>query len=590
MISDQQLYQYLQEDTIIQTSPINLNLIGNNGEYLTTWRLQFAQLSEDDMYHELKYIINQLMIAEMSEERRLELMQEVLSVGQHLISLLHVSYWNQAGFLNETQQRSLDKVLSICYLSIIFYHSVWKRLSEQIQTNSGSQFTLSALFRRFGKFSASPNDIVKRCLHSIVSLLKQALTEKQIGYRQDTHVVWHYLNIYYNFAYHCDWHEFSYRDPNPSVKRHFTIQSLYLQCLLSEIVNPYTYRRHDLLALSQINAEWIKFLKISREPLDAPFLYVNLQGSEPPRLLHAKVTFNPFDPNNQSLFISIQPLVHKLTQLIQAPITEKTNMTKVRLANFTLKNLQQVLEPPIEFEDMNEDCQVVFGFHHIHYLLSGRSSLSNLIQSHLLPERLRPIIHTETNFKKPMNANLLGHFGRYRKLIWQFVYDSDNTEIGNSRIASYSPVNQFQNNSMIAISLKNNQTKTGWQLGQVQSLKQRPMADELQSHTQNLLEDNSIHCHLDIEVTVSLVGKGIVPCGVRILNHDTRLPRFMPALIIPHSAETGKQQTTLMMARFGYRVEDKLIIRIDNKEVKVILNELVSMTDDIEEYTFSRIQ
>ena len=49
-------------------------------------------------------------------------------------------------------------------------------------------------------------------------------------------------------------------------------------------------------------------------------------------------------------------------------------------------------------------------------------------------------------------------------------------------------------------------------------------------------------------------------------------------------------QTRLLMARFGYQVADKLVIRIDNKEINVRLTELLDMTDDIEEYAFVRIQ
>ena len=44
------------------------------------------------------------------------------------------------------------------------------------------------------------------------------------------------------------------------------------------------------------------------------------------------------------------------------------------------------------------------------------------------------------------------------------------------------------------------------------------------------------------------------------------------------------------MARFCYQVADKLVIRIDNKEINVRLTELLNMTDDIEKIRFVRIQ
>ena len=65
---------------------------------------------------------------------------------------------------------------------------------------------------------------------------------------------------------------------------------------------------------------------------------------------------------------------------------------------------------------------------------------------------------------------------------------------------------------------------------------------------------------------------------------------FAGIFIIPTAPSNTDSQTRLLMARFGYQVADKLVIRIDNKEINVRLTELLNMTDDIEEYAFVRIQ
>lgn len=591
MINDQSLYEYLYEEDVTQLAPINLNLIGNNGEYLQTWGLHFNQLSEDDMYHELKYVISQLIIVEMSEEKRLELMEAVLKVGQRLISILHISYWNHAGLLNEEQQYALDRVLSIYYLGVMLYYTVWQRLAPQIQPDN-QQSGLSLLWR-FTKNNISHNELAKRCLHSIVALLRQALLEKHVGYRQDTQVIWHYLNACYRFALGYQWQDFSSSNPVFMNKQtSFSVKSLYYQCLLSEIINPYGYRRHDLIALNRVADEWTNYLTVANEPLTEPFLYLDLQGNKPPCLLHAKIAFNPFSENSQCLFIGLEGLTNKLIEMSHTPIKEKNDVIKIRLAKLTLKNLQQVLRPPVDFTEDDEECQIVFGFHHIHYLLAGKSSLGNLIHGHLLPERLRPI-QMDTNFKKPMTAKLFGKYQQYRQLTWQFTYNNDETLTSHERTYSsqQNPIIPFQVHSMMAILTHDHQGKKSWQLGQVQCLKQQPMMEDFQPTQQHLPADTQqTQCTLDIEICVDLVGNGIVPCGVRILNHESRPPRFKPALIIPQSPEKGRAKTSLMMARFGYQLEDKLIVRIDNKEVTVHLTELINMTDDVEEYAFVRIQ
>ena len=81
-----------------------------------------------------------------------------------------------------------------------------------------------------------------------------------------------------------------------------------------------------------------------------------------------------------------------------------------------------------------------------------------------------------------------------------------------------------------------------------------------------------------------------IPCGVRFQNAGSRQPHFVAAFIIPTAPNNAASQPRLLMARFGYQVADKLVIRIDNKEINVRLTELLNMTDDVEEYAFVRIQ
>ena len=69
----------------------------------------------------------------------------------------------------------------------------------------------------------------------------------------------------------------------------------------------------------------------------------------------------------------------------------------------------------------------------------------------------------------------------------------------------------------------------------------------------------------------------------------THLTTDFGAPVVDNQNNTDSQ-TRLLMARFGYQVADKLVIRIDNKEINVRLTELLDMTDDIEEYAFVRIQ
>lgn len=583
MITDQKLYDYLNQDVIETLIPIQTSFITPEGTLLPEWGIRFNQLSEDKMFEELHFIIQELMVMDIDDQLRLNLIYEVGKVGQILIGKLHVMYWNQTGLLNQEQQNALDRVLSIYYATIIFYYSVWQRLAAT--TDMVEEKTSLSFFKRFGKPTKTPHDIIKRCIFSMMVLLKQCLLEKQIGYRQNTEVIWQYLNACYNFTLTYGWQTYSF-DLNTILNYNGiqSIEQIYRQCLLADLIQPYAYRRHDLLKLHTGLEEWANYLQLTDEALTKPYLYVDLQGSAGTQLLAADTNYNPFSPNSRALFVNIEPILISLKNLIAQPATSHEVQ---RLAKLVLPNLEKILLPDIVYIDMHEPCQIIVGFHHIHFILAGKTSLDNLIHSHQLPERVRPAIQPRPVFDKTNQAVIYGKLQQYRKLYFSYLYQPQEETHHTLRTPSATSINLYQVSSMVAIYADDKAGTKSWNMGKLLTLKQQPLTAT--TSLKKALSDIDTSQELGIEMQVELLGKGIVPCGVRLASPESRLPRFMPALIIPKSEELNRPSTSLMMARFGYQLNDKVIIRIDNKEVQARLTELVSLTDDIEEYNFVRI-
>lgn len=134
---------------------------------------------------------------------------------------------------------------------------------------------------------------------------------------------------------------------------------------------------------------------------------------------------------------------------------------------------------------------------------------------------------------------------------------------------------------MVATRLVDDPNKI-WILGKINSISQSVLSYDS--------FENDKPVRLKIDINISLLGKGIIPCGVRLANSGTRPPHFVPAMMIPRNDEFKRPVTSIMMARFGYQIDDKLVMRINDKEVLIRLTELLSMTDDIEEYAFVRVQ
>lgn len=587
MINDSLLDTYLKNTNMVTLQPITLS-IGTTEDSLMRWQRHFNHLTVDEMYNEYKSVVNQLIHASMDEPLRLSLMDKVFKIASRLFISLKQIYQNQTGFLEQNQQQALDKVLSSYYLTIMFYHSVWQRAASQpiLVQKKG----LSALLGTSSE-DISPS-IIQECLYGMMYLLREALYEKYLGYRHDINVIWQYLNASYRFAKSHAWQDYKPKLNLSTGKSEPTLEQIYYQCLLAHIINPYACRRPDLLEVQEKSFAWIDSLQITEVQAERPFLFVNLLGNEPPQLLHTGLAFNPFAKGNECLFINLQRLHKNLEQVANL---EKNNddvakKLAARHANIILQNLKTTLEMPSEYSKAQGGCQIVVGFHYIHYMLANKSSLSNLIQAHTLPDRLRPRHQTHQQLNKSTTVNLVGTTYNKRHLSYKFSYQPFDITMHsqNNRSAEYGAMSHFQVQSLIAIRHTEHSDKI-WQLGRVSHIQQSPNLSRTSSQpTAQLapLQKND----LTVEAWVVLFGSHIVPCGVRLQNAGTRPPYFVPAMIVPKNTEFSHIQTTIMMARFGYQVGDKLIIRIESKEVTISLTELVTMTDDIEEYAFVRLQ
>lgn len=586
MINDKDLHLFLSKNEVSDLTDIDI-VIGNQGERLSGWQMRFNQLNSAQMYSQYQTAVRQLMQANISEQKRLELFENLHHASERLLASLHLLYRNQAGILSESQQQALDIVLSVYYLGVMFYNSVWQRIvhNPQLVEKKGFGSLLG-----FGN-SNNKDDMIKHCLYGMMSFLRQALFEKQIGYRKDTQVIWQWLNTCYHFMLGSGWQSFSYHLPligqsGMNGSKPLTLQAIYYQCLLSEVVNPYGCRRPDIIMWQKFTNEFVNDLIVSDELVEKPYLFINLKSNEPPTLLQPQMAFNPFAQDSSCLFLGFSKLTTALKRLMEKGKNGDTMDDKVleRFAKIMLENLQKNLVMPEMLGRTNLKCQAVGGFYHIHYMLANKTSLGNLIQANTLPERLRPKGQNSAELNKSTLANLVEANARKYHLNSEFGYlqTSDVHSHSLSRSNDHgSTLRYLQVGSMVATRLVDDPNKV-WQLGRISSISQSTIE-------QQSFENNQV-VKLNADVRITLIGKGIIPCGIRLYNAGNRPQHFVPAMMIPKNEEFNRPFTSIMMARFGYQVDDKMIIRIDDKEVNIRLTELLFMTDDVEEYAFVRVQ
>ncbi|ELA09624.1 hypothetical protein MOMA_04440 [Moraxella macacae 0408225] len=582
MINDKNLGDFLRKPNVATTQNMTL-VIGDNGENLLDWQMQFNRLNIAEMYLHYQNVVNQLMHAQMEEYKRLELFVSVLKVAERLISSLHQIYKNQSGILNESQQQALDMAISVQYLGVIFYNSVWQRVANNPQL--AEKKGISVLFGR----SKTADEIVKQCLYGMMSLLRQALFEKQIGYRKNTEVIWQWLNACYHFMQSNNWKNVAYHLPlfgqtGLTNGKPLTMEEVYHQCLFSEVVNPLACRRPDILMWQKMSNDWHSALIITSELAEKPYLFINQKSNQPPQLLHAELAFNPFSKDSNCLFIGFSKLTTILQQVVAKSQNSQDANDKIlqRFANLMLQNINKRLMTPEKLGDATGKCQAVVGFYHIHYMLANKTSLGNLIQANELPERLRPRSQVQNQLNKSTLVDLVeSNFHQYHlSNVLAYIQTSD-VQHTLHRGSEITALSQLQVGSMVATRLADDPNKT-WFLGRIETLQQTPKISQVFAEGRKKI--------LDIDVMVRLFGRGVIPCGVRLQNPGNRPHNFVPALVIPKNAEFNRHVTTVMMARFGYQTDEKLIMRIDNKDANIRLVELLNITDDVEEYSFIRVQ
>lgn len=586
MISDAQLQAFLANPQPLTTTPMQLPLIGNRGEQLVAWQMQFNHLSVNDMYVQYKQLVNKLMFVEMPERQRLQLMAGVSKVAEHLVAVLHLIYQNQLGLLDDKQQRALDTVLSVRYLALMFYHSVWQRAAQQ-PADEGK----TGLGKLLGLKQPSEGElIIHYCAQRMMELFASALFEKHVGYRSDTQVIWRYLNVCYYFAKNQGWKEpptIKFEQMLPST---LPMTAYYYQCLFAEVANPHRLRRPDILQLQSVLPEWASTMRVTRESTTPPFVFVDLRGDEPPQLLHASMTFNPFDPDESCLFLHFDNTVQRLGQLASYTGDDIESRQQARLAKQVLNGIKQSLTDTAH-DSRNAvaktlQYQAVGGFAQIHYMLANRTSLTNLIQAQLLPEFLRPHVPNHANLNKSTTVNVVTYPNTPHQLGLHYEYSYQPVgvvdDLREVRSVDASLISQLQVNMLIALR-QSNQPDTPWYLAQVCCLQQTPSQRNSATPTSELT-------HIEMSANVKIIGRHLVPCAIRILTDDHRPRHYVAAFIMPNNGDHHHQTTSLLLARFGYQVNDRLMIRIDSKEVMVRLTQLLMLTDDVEEYAFVRIQ
>ena len=612
MITLSTFQKYLANDAALPT-PTSTHSEGQ-AQQLRQWAAGLSMQTEAHQAHQLEEVLTELAVTDVEDAQRLQLMDIVVTATDRLVTSLHKHYIYELTALSAEQMKYLDQVKSLYYLTILVYDGVVKRQSRALE-----QHAQGAGWRRLlGLPKSAPLTLAAAIYQSLVSYQK-LIYEKSLFYQQPPDELWGELNKLYYLASE---HKVAHTDLSRHVviRKVNSIHQLYTQLCLHSLLNVRTMRRPSISLLQRLLPVWTEYVHATRAPKTKTRLFIDLQGNNPPEYYTTTSSINPYDEQNDCLFIDIESLAAHLQQSQHTSSDKPQESVEYRLVNKVLMllnhrylNRQTVIATKMS---PKQRATVVTGFNGIHYHVAGETGLLTLIDAPTLPPEQLP--RHDTRPKKGESISIMAVetfdstdvFSHFRTL--QLLDSNDlftkktlideklakpsaehSQDLQNVSLSQMPPNTApplLRMMTLILLCRPHNQNKMQWSLGMVRWLNFENTAtpndpkhsDDKQSNSSKNAQTKSNR----IEVEWQVFGHGLTACALRLDNSDkldNRGQHFVPAFIIEEDVYL-KTDSSLLVPPYLFHTNDKVIVRIGSTQTTLRLQQSLLNTEEFSQY------
>ncbi|WP_440463874.1 hypothetical protein [Psychrobacter sp. ASPA161_6] len=545
--------------------PASSHSTNGQEQHLRKWVALLPSQTEAQQAEQLEKVLTELRVADVDDQQRFKLIRIVLDAADRLIAALRQSYVHETGALSDAQLDCVAQVKSLYYLVILVCDGVIRREislldSQKTPASSGWQ-------RRFTGEKSAPMTLAIVIYQTMLTYQK-LLMEEAICYQKPPSYVWAALNRLYYLA--CQRHA-AILDLSVYVvtNRADSIHRLYCQICLHSLLNVRGLRRSNILLVHRLLPEWAEPIVATIEPQTETRVFVNLHSDNPPTYLTAHSSINPYESQYDCLFIELASVIEHLKSRQQALINEGSEGVECCLLNkiamaITYRYMQPQLTVPNKYS-AKQDATMVIGFNDIHYHASHAQGLISLIGTKELPDGERP--RYDTVPKKPVDSNLsivetfdsknvLSPFRTLQLMVNPVDVDVD---VDVRPPITTPPPLQIMSLSLLC---RSETTTADWSIGVVRWL-------NLDTHNP--------------EVEWQVLGHKLITCGLRLEDRKSRSQHFVPAFIV---AGDDQLQTTcsLIVPTFHFQTNDRVIMRLHNKQKLLRLLHPLLVTDEFSQY------
>ncbi|WP_352339038.1 hypothetical protein [Psychrobacter sp. 16-MNA-CIBAN-0192] len=636
------------QEYLIAKPPIAMparNYINEDEQQLIKKIASLPVKSEEAQVEQLEEMLTKISVADMDDALRLRLLAIVMMAMESLIAALRKQYIYEVGALSSQQMDTVYQVESLYYLAVMVYDAIVQRESLRLQYQyQQQQMVTSGFWQRLLAPAPVPPITLAVAVYQALLTYQNLLYEKAICYQKPLRNMWLSLNQLYLLA--CQHHITKMDLSTHTVTRQAnTIHQLYCQICLYSLLNVMAMRRPSMLLIQRLLPEWANHIAATLEPKTKTRVFIDLNSDEPPQYLTAITPVNPYEDTEDCLFIELEPLAVFLSLRQRELLVQYNALNEYRLVTKILMAISHRYinrEPTtITKYSPRKRATLITGFNDIHYHVAGKRGLMSMVAApnlsiDYLPrydtvprkDSTPPVFEIEIND----DTESIFHFRTLRLLTAQDLVaqqsvlsakhrkhnaSSDNTSTDNNRIV-VPPLNEIFEPITLAEAEKNNENvkerilATAPPILRIMSLyllMAHKEASEPQSNLKNekrqtpplsatqldqetakaqKIEELGIIRWLTVEdeyveAESQILGYHPTACALRLDNRDNRSENFVPALLLAAVSEL-QVPSSLLVSNADFKVNDKVIIRLNDKQKSLRLQEVLLTTEEFTQY------
>lgn len=552
----------------------NLHHIGQFGELADIWIEGLPRLTRTEQINQLKTILTQLLVSDIKDEQRLNILTQLAPVVERLVIQMQADYVHNPQSSHDEQEELIFEVRSLYFLKILAYQGIANRAyTELTQADTAQKATqsqsgwLSKLTEKLSGNVVQQNGSVgvvtpqKRLLtlsiYQMMGVYFKLLLEFALTYQRVPTFIWGLMNAWYLKASNQSVERLDVNKLNPALPIN-TINQQYVQSSLANFANLFAYRRSDILNIFKVLPTWVKYTHTTLTAAPHHKVFVNLQAPTPPEFITPYATVNPYSKDNVCLFYDVKDLFIHLKSIENSDNPE--TQFESRMAKIVLLAFSRQLENQASTTRINEHlAQMITGFFAIFEHLSGNQKFSTLINQSELPDKYHPRIPNRAVIGNNETVKVLTKSDASVQFVFGDIDARKPVDMSSLNISVF---------GLFALKSDQSTNQNPWRLGMIHWAEP--------TDTQ-------------VSVDGKFFGRILSVCGARLRANagDGRPQDFIHAILV--SGDGFNHQASLIMPRYHFRQGDSVILRVGSTESALRLEKHLLTTDDFEQYEVVRL-